>query len=81
VLQIRIPPLRERRADIVPLAEHFLAQASDPPRILSEDARHVLQTYSWPGNVRELKNVVERASVHDPPPHLTVVFSLSTTSR
>jgi two-component system NtrC family response regulator len=63
VLQIRIPPLRERRADIVPLAEHFLAQASDSPKGLSEEARRELQAFSWPGNVRELRNVIERASV------------------
>jgi two-component system NtrC family response regulator len=63
VLQIRIPPLRERRADIIPLAEHFLAQASEPPKALSEDACSVLQGFPWPGNVRELRNVVERASV------------------
>jgi two-component system NtrC family response regulator len=63
VLQIRIPPLRERRTDVIPLAEHFLAQASDPPKALSEDARSALLAYSWPGNVREIRNVVERASI------------------
>jgi two-component system NtrC family response regulator len=63
VLQIRVPPLRERDADIVPLAEHFLAQASDPPKVLSEAARKALSDFPWPGNVRELKNVIERASV------------------
>ena len=63
VLQIRIPSLRERCEDIIPLAEHFLAQSSDPPRALSDEARRVLQAFPWPGNVRELRNVVERASV------------------
>ena len=63
VLQIRIPPLRERLTDIIPLTEHFLNRSSDSPKVLSEDARRALQAFPWPGNVRELRNVVERASV------------------
>jgi two-component system NtrC family response regulator len=63
VLRIRVPPLRERREDVLPLAEHFLALAGDPPKALTAAAREALAAYPWPGNVRELKNVIERASV------------------
>ncbi len=60
-----MPPLRERREDIVLLAEHFLertrADYSLPPLSLAPDAREGLRASSWPGNVRELANVIERA--------------------
>jgi two-component system, NtrC family, response regulator AtoC len=64
-ITLTIPPLRERQADVQPLARRFLAQASRvakrrPPR-LSADAIELLQGYSWPGNIRELRNVMERA--------------------
>lgn len=61
VVPIHLPPLRERIADIVPLAEHFLAKASAAKR-LSSDAAARLIRYAWPGNVRELKNAMERAA-------------------
>ena len=60
VVPIHVPPLRERIADIVPLAEHFLRGTG---KRLSADAAARLLTYPWPGNVRELKNSVERAAV------------------
>jgi DNA-binding NtrC family response regulator/predicted ATPase len=67
VVTIRLPPLRERRDDVLLLAEHFLRRACAdyhlPPRILGDDARGALLAYGWPGNVRELANVVERASL------------------
>ncbi len=65
VVQIALPPLRERPDDIRALAEHFLAEAarnaSRGVRGFSSGALRVLEAYPWPGNVRELVNVVERA--------------------
>jgi transcriptional regulator with PAS, ATPase and Fis domain len=67
VLPMRLPPLRERGEDVLPLAEHFLARACAdyglPPRTLGEDARAALVAYPWPGNIRELSNVMERAAL------------------
>ncbi|RZI97199.1 MAG: sigma-54-dependent Fis family transcriptional regulator [Variovorax sp.] len=62
VLSIRVPPLRERLADIIPLAEHFLrrAAAPDAPKALSAAAAQALLRHAWPGNVRELRNLMER---------------------
>ena len=64
VISIKIPPLRERTADIMPLAEwlldkHAAESARTPPR-LSAQVQQALQRYPWPGNVRELSNVMER---------------------
>lgn len=66
VLHLHVPPLRERSEDLVPLAQHFLAQVAQPPKRLTPAAQRALLTYPWPGNVRELKNVLERASVLTP---------------
>lgn len=64
VIQIRLPALRERRADIPLLAESFVAkfaeQQESPVRSLSDGALRLLMAWSWPGNVRELENVIER---------------------
>ena len=60
VIPIRIPPLRERKCDIIPIAEYFLKEI-DPSLILSPKAKLKLMEYNWPGNVRELKNVIERS--------------------
>jgi two-component system, response regulator FlrC len=65
VFPLRVPALRERPDDIIPLAGHFAtAMAAEAGRSgvqFSERARSLLQSYSWPGNVRELRNVVQRA--------------------
>jgi DNA-binding NtrC family response regulator len=66
VIPIRIPPLRERPEDILPLARHFLAFHSAElgrPLRLSAEAESALTAYPWQGNVRELENVIERAIV------------------
>jgi DNA-binding NtrC family response regulator len=57
LIEIALPPLAERRDDILPLAEGFL----DGVCMLADDARDALMNYSWPGNVRELRNAIERA--------------------
>lgn len=66
VIPLYMPPLRERIADILPLAEHFLvalAGSSDEARKhLSADAQRLLVSFTWPGNVRELANAIERAN-------------------
>jgi transcriptional regulator with PAS, ATPase and Fis domain len=61
-VRLHVPPLRDRRDDIVPLAQYFLAQ-QDKTRHFSESALDGLQRYSWPGNVRELRNVVVQAAI------------------
>jgi two-component system response regulator AtoC len=65
VVRIQIPSLRERRSDIVPLAEHFLRQFSEKNGFevvgFSDEAILMLQNYAYPGNVRELENMVERS--------------------
>jgi DNA-binding NtrC family response regulator len=65
VVPIRIPPLRERPEDVLPLAEHFLAKYSQqynrPGLRLAPGAVDVLRDHAWPGNVRELQNAIERA--------------------
>ncbi|CAM3653803.1 Transcriptional regulatory protein ZraR [Bordetella sputigena] len=73
VIPLHMPPLRERVADILPLAEHFLATLALPSqrKQLSTDAQRLLATYAWPGNVRELANAIERASAMAPGAMLT----------
>ena len=67
VINIHMPPLRDRKEDIPALVEHFLAKhrysATAQPAAISEEALKRLMEYDWPGNVRELENVVERAVV------------------
>jgi DNA-binding NtrC family response regulator len=67
VVELRIPPLRERPEDILPIARHLLAEIASangkPPPSLTHSAEHALKTYRWPGNIRELKNALERASL------------------
>ena len=76
VVPIELPPLRDRREDVLPLVQHFIRkyneensrQVSDQiaPEVLS-----LLESYSWPGNVRELENAVERAVVIAPSDEIT----------
>jgi DNA-binding NtrC family response regulator len=65
VLALHIPPLRDRTADILPLATHFAARYAQanglPPRSLSPAAASALLAHPWPGNVRELENCLHRA--------------------
>jgi two-component system response regulator AtoC len=67
VINIHMPPLRERRSDIPVLVEHFLDKyrykPGAPPTRISEDALALLEKYDWPGNVRQLENEIERAVV------------------
>jgi len=83
VFHVQVPPLRERREDIVPLAARFTASFAEqngrPLEGLSNDAMGALEVYDWPGNVRELRNAIERAvvlargnviEVADLPPHI-----------
>ena len=70
VLQIELPPLRERPGDIDLLIEHFLLASArkleQPTRRLAPEAHALLARYDWPGNVRQLRNVVERAAIMAP---------------
>ncbi len=66
VFPVHLPPLRERQADILPLAEHFISQSAKSLGLpqapgLSANVRQQLLQYPYPGNVRELKNIIERA--------------------
>jgi DNA-binding NtrC family response regulator len=67
VIEVKIPPLRERREDIDVLARHFVEkygrEANKKVCGITDDAMEVLHRYNWPGNIRELRNVVERAVV------------------
>jgi two-component system NtrC family response regulator len=64
VLRIDLPPLRERRADIPGLVQHFIARAGRPPQAVAPEAMARLLAHGWPGNVRELRSVVERMLLH-----------------
>ena len=67
VAAVRLPPLHERQADIVPLAEHFIGVYRNrlglEPVAVSEAAREALLSYRWPGNIRELENVIHYALI------------------
>ncbi|MGM0570724.1 sigma-54-dependent transcriptional regulator [Marinobacter sp.] len=67
VMQVRIPPLRERKGDVLGLASRFLARQAErmgkPALSLSPEAMKALERHRWPGNVRELENAIERASI------------------
>jgi hypothetical protein len=73
VVPLAVPPLRERREDVVPLARMFVArlapEGQERPE-LGPDAIAALEGYTWPGNVRELRNVIERAMAYAPVPQV-----------
>ncbi|NIM20320.1 MAG: AAA domain-containing protein [Candidatus Latescibacteria bacterium] len=60
VVQVRVPPLRERVQDIDDFIDHYFKRQCLPPPLLSDDARNLLYQYEWPGNFRELENELER---------------------
>src|SRR5262249_15179674 len=69
VLQIESPPLRDRREDILALAQHFIRtynykNCGKVSESLSSGVLRVLQSYSWPGNVRELENIIKRLALN-----------------
>lgn len=70
VIPIHLPPLREHKEDILPLANHFLIRACQtnqlPEKSLSKSAEKALLAHNWPGNVRELANCMERAAIMSP---------------
>ncbi len=75
VVQVKLPPLRERKSDIPLLVTAFLEKFSDPddpPREMTEDAARRLMAYDWPGNVRELENAIERAVALGSGPYVSV---------
>ena len=66
VVEVRVPPLRERREDILPLAHRFVVAftlGDGPPPALTARAERALLAYAWPGNVRELRNAMQRAVI------------------
>ncbi|HVQ13359.1 MAG TPA: sigma-54 dependent transcriptional regulator, partial [Vicinamibacterales bacterium] len=84
VIQVHLPPLRDRREDVPLLADHFLAKytkaAGKSVNGISHEAHELLSAYSWPGNVRELENVIERAVALEQTP-LVLPESLPTQVR
>ena len=82
VFPIRIEPLRERREDIIPIAESFLKSWNLSSNLIGREVQEKLLRYDWPGNVRELRNILERAVIlsgGEPilPEHITIADSRS----
>lgn len=69
VISLKIPPLRDRKEDIIPLSQYFLKKFcrknGKKDKIFADSAKNLLKTYTWPGNVRELANIIERTVVLD----------------
>jgi len=78
VIQIDIPPLRERGDDVRLLAEHYLASLGERLRkninSIAPEALEAFRKYEWPGNVRELRNVIERAMILEDADEITVKY-------
>jgi two-component system response regulator AtoC len=78
IISIFIPPLRERKEDILPLADffidHYNKKFRKAVRGLTEETRRLVLNYDWPGNVRELKNAIERAMILEEEPVLRPVY-------
>lgn len=77
VIQVDIPPLRDRADDVLQLAQHYIEKANIKRRErklkgLGKEAANIFCTYRWPGNVRELRNVIERASILEEGPSVTL---------
>ena len=77
VVPVELPPLRERREDILPLAQHFIQKYAEEngreiSQTLDPEVLSLLENYNYPGNVRELENVIERAVVISPGNEITV---------
>ncbi|MCY1269788.1 Transcriptional regulatory protein ZraR [compost metagenome] len=76
IVDVKLPPLRERPGDVRPLAEHFLRRYAKrlalPPQVLSEAAIQALERYPWPGNIRELENVIHHALLVSSDDEITV---------
>lgn len=75
IIPIEIPPLRQRRQDIIPLVNHFLAVIGEKygiHRTIDSSAMKILESHDWPGNVRQLKNMVERICLLATQPEITV---------
>lgn len=84
VISLHLPPLRERKEDIIPFAEHLLARhtpAGAPPVAITLDLRHAMTTYHWPGNVRELENVMRRLLVLRDPERIAHELHSKSTRR
>jgi len=85
VIEICLPPLRERREDIPVLVEYFLCKFcqkyNKPQKTFSEDAVQSLIRYQWPGNIRELRNIVERMVIFCPSEIITIDFLPSDISK
>jgi len=79
VVPVVLPPLADRREDVVPLAERFVARYAAERRVptpaISDDAMAALQAYDWPGNVRQLRNVIERTIILAPSERLDTIES------
>jgi DNA-binding NtrC family response regulator len=79
---LRIPPLRDRRDDIIPLAYYFIShyapQFHVEPKTLTEDAKQYLLHHRWEGNIRELENAIQRALILSPDTTITAELLANT---